>query len=337
MQAETPFYRWARLPGVAIGLLLLCHFNAAAITPGRYSGYDAGQDELVLQPFEASRAPQRKTTSIFKTSARQATPALQLALARELETTDSLTAAAKACDALVRRWPYAPEAATAQLRLAEILQRRGRVKQAFDAYHYLIHFYPESAPLRKVLKEMQSLTETTLARGKRARALDMYLTLAEQAPNWSGTPAVLLAAGKLQQADKEWFDALETFEKISASFPESAEAESGAAAAAHILHRLSLRYREDDAIQRRAQTGLNSVLRRYPGHAEREELQRELAELTARRYEQHYRKAAFYDSPRFKPAAAMTAYREFIRLFPHAPQVPAVQQRLSQLAGQQGE
>jgi TolA-binding protein len=299
--------------------------------PQRQAAFNPAGEDLVLQPIAPGQALKRKTSGLFSGRTSEPSPARQWELARRLNRQGESRAAAKACDALVRRWPYAPEAAAAQQRLAELHAERGRLKRAFEDYRYLIHFYPDHVALATILERMTVLARQTLERGSEARARDMFLLIADYAPQWSGTAAVLLSAGDLQRRDGDWFEALATFERVTARFPGSDEAQRAAAEAAHVLHHLSRRFSEDDSIHVRALAALNATLRDYPAHADREALARELAELTARRYERHFGMAGFYDNRRFKPETVVAAYRDFIRRFPDAPQVEQARRRIGEL------
>lgn len=287
--------------------------------------------EMLLEPLDTVGKIPRKTSGLLFKRAREETPAAQMAAARQAEAEKSLRRASRAYDALVRRWPHAPEAPAAQLKLAELNAARGKYSRAFDDYRYLIRYYPEHAALGEDLPRMLAFANHYRGEGKDERALEMYIQVAELAPRWRGTAQALLQAGMLQVADKKWYDAVSTLERLGAGFPGTDEARTAAAQSAHVLHRISLRYAEDDSVQLRARAALAATLRDYPGHPERERLQEELDELDARRYQRHFDMAAFYDTPRYKPEAAATAYREFIRKFPLAPQAATARRRIEAL------
>ena len=335
VQARPPGRCGARAWLVAILLAssggLAVASAAHGAPPPRQAAFQPPAEELIVSPLAATQTLERKTPGLFFGRAAEPTAARQWELVRRLEHQKERRAAAKACDALVRRWPYAPEAAAAQQRLAEVHAERGRLKRAFDDYRYLIHFYPDQVALATMLERMSGLARQTLERGHEARARDMFLLIADYAPQWSGSAAALLAAGDLLRRDRDWFEALATFERVTARFPGSDEAQRAAAEGAHILYLLSQRYAEDDSIHVRALAALNATLRDYPAHADREALAREREELAARRYGRHFDMAAFYDNRRFNPETAVAAYRDFIRRYPDAPQARLARQRIDVL------
>ncbi len=307
---------------------------AGAATPlSRPAPGETPDDVVRLEPLAAGTAIERKTTGWIFGRPSADRPAEQQALAQRMEAAENPGHAARAYDALVRRWPYAPEAAPAQQRLAELTDARGKFQKAFAEFRYLLHFYPEQAAPETILKRLFAIANHYRGEGRERIALPMFLQIAELAPQWQGTPQALLLAGLLQAADRKWNEAIETFERITANHPGTAEAEAAAGQAAHALYRLARRYPEDEAVQTRALASFAATLRDYPGHADRGSLQDEMADLTARRYNHHFDAARFYDSPRFKTETAVAAYEEFLRRFPSAPQADDVRRRLGELDG----
>jgi outer membrane protein assembly factor BamD len=320
---------------MSVVLLLLLGAHAASAGPSSSASQHGGMyqptEDLTLQPLTPSDTVERKTTGWLFNKPREKTAAKQLVLARRLEQDDHLGGAVDAFDDLVRCWPYAPEASGAQLRMAELNEKRGKYKRAFEDYRYLIHFYPEQVALAEILPRMFAIANEARARGKDERALLMFQQIADVAPQWSGTPRTLLQAGLLQMQEKDWYGAVDTFERLAANWPGTAEAETASAQAAHVLYRLSQRYAEDEAVQLRARAALAATLRDYPGHVDASLLQEEMAELDTRRYNRHYSMAVFYDNARFTTETAIAAYGDFVRRFPDAPQAEAARRRIEVL------
>jgi len=312
-----------------LAVCLAAHASTPLARPG--PGDPMTDEAAYLEPLASVTAIERKTTGWIFGRPSAGTPAAQMELARRLDAEQSLRHAARAYDALVRRWPHAPEAAPAQQRLAELQDARGKLQKAFAEFRYLLHFYPGQAAPKEILDRLLAIANHYKDEGRENVALQMFLQIAELAPQWSKTPQALLQAGLLQAADRKWDEAVATFERISANHPGSPEAEAAAGEAAHALYRIARRFERDEAVQNRALASLSATLRDYPKHTGREKLQEELDDLTARRYNAHYEAARFYDSPRFKPETAVTAYEEFLRRFPAAPQAEEVRQRLDEL------
>ena len=334
--AWRPGVRAAACAGLA--LLLAACLPATAASPLPRPAPETGPDGVqLLEPMETVSRIERKTTGLIFRRPDAASAAEQSALARRMEAAQKPRRAARAYDALVCRWPYAPEAAPAQQRLAELLEARRDYRQAFYEYRYLLHYYPDKVAPETILQRLFAIANHHLGKGREHVALEQFMQIADLAPQWRLTPQALLQAGLLQAADKEWDAAIVTFERLASNHPGTAEAGEAAAQAAHALYRLARRYPEDEAVQTRALAAFAATLRDYPGHADRVVLQEEMADLLARRYNHHFDAARFYDSPRFKPETAVAAYEEFLRRFPSAPQADTVRRRLRELAGTDDE
>lgn len=316
-----------------VGIQLLAAMSLSAVPPSRLGGYDGGED-LRIQPFESTHEVKRKTPGMFSPKVKLGDSVSQLGYAQAVDSAPdgSRRAAARAYDALVRRWPYSPEAPVAQHRLADVNLARGKLRRAYDDYHYLIHYYPDRVAVREVLAAMFEIASNVEKRGKNEVAKEMYQTIADYAPNWSLAPEALLRSGALQQRARDWFEALETYETVGANYPGTASARVASLEAARILHRLSLRYKEDDAAQIRAQASLAAALRNYPGDEEIGELREKLDEVITRRYERHFDMAVFYDRKNSKPETVIAAYENFVKRFPAAPQAHRARERIEELS-----
>ncbi|MDD5706058.1 MAG: hypothetical protein PHR35_09040 [Kiritimatiellae bacterium] len=324
---------------VTLALLMAAGGVQAAMPAGssRSDSYNRQTDDLWLTPQDtAATRPERKIPGFWHRSPHEAAPDRQLTHARGLERAGKLRAAARACDALVRYWGDAPEAVTAQRGKARLLEKRRKYAKAFEEYSYLLHYYADRFPASDALEHMFAIANHYRGKGSEERALKMFKQIAELAPQWQRTPAALLQAGLLQVDANDLVEATATFERITTDHAGSDEARDAAAQAAMCRYRLARRYPDDDAINLRAMSSLTVALRDYPEHPERARLQSAFDELQASRTERHYRAAAFYDSPRHPPSAAIAAYGEFLRRFPNAPQADKARQRLDELAAVEG-
>jgi outer membrane protein assembly factor BamD (BamD/ComL family) len=216
--------------------------------------------------------------------------------------------------------------------VARLLERRRKHARAFDEYLYLLHYYADRLPVEGVLQHMFAIANHYRGKGSDDRARVMFEQLARLAPQWSRTPAAWLQVGLLQQDAGDTIEAAATFERLAGDYPGSAEAAEAAAQAAFCRVRLARRYGNDEAVGTRALAALTAALRDHPDHPARARLQQDLDELLARRTARQFAVAAFYDSPRHPPAAAVAAYGEFLRRFPDASQAAQARQRIAALS-----
>ena len=107
---------------------------------GGYTGSNQGYATDKFEGFEAvdkdTRLPQKEKSFWYSVS--EATAPAQLAYAAKRAAAGNNKSARKAYEALVRKWPTSPEAAHAQLALAQLFEQAEKYDRAFDEYQYLM-------------------------------------------------------------------------------------------------------------------------------------------------------------------------------------------------------
>lgn len=243
-----------------------------------------------------------------------------------------LSAACKKFDRLVRSWPFSAEAARSQYNLGAILERRGKYAKAFEEYHYLLAIYPENDKTAAVLDHMFAIANWQYGRRKRDAAVKSFAAIAEIAPGWAKTPEAIFLMGKARLEMHDWYEAAEAFDVVSSDYPASEFAVPAMERHAAALYALSLKYKEDEAVQNRAITVHTSAAAALPADdPARPELVAHLDDLVARRDGRAIAIAKFYDSKRFKKESAVSAYEEFLRQHPRSPRAPEARARLEEL------
>ena len=286
--------------------------------------------DMAFEPLE--KKPKRKETGIFFHRASKVPPDKQLATAIMLEERGQRGDACAAYDRLVRSFPYSTAATQAQLRLGRLLEKRGKYKQAYEEYLYMLYFYPENAPADSLLRQMYAIANYYLTNGKESRALDYFERLAQIAPQWTHTPDVLLQVGAIHFQNRDYYDAAEAFDTITSNNPGTPAALTALAQHALVLHALSLKYPRDEAILIRAIAITTAALRDCPLEIpERPVLASNLDNLTLRRSERYFQMAKFYDRDSYAPETRAAAYRDYLRRFPKGPHAPQAQARLSEI------
>lgn len=254
----------------------------------------------------------------------------QLMEARKLLKAEKYSRAAVAFDILVRSYPFSREAAEAQADLTASLYIKGDYKEAFDECKYLLKFYPENAPVVATLERMFKIANHYRSKGSMSRARIYFSEIAEIAPSWDRTPEVLFSLGLIEMEKKNYYEAADAFDRISSTFPESSFEIPAAKKHAIVLYKLALKYKEDEALERRAISLCVAALKHKRGD-DTEEVRRNLNELTARKWTRSYETARFYDTERYDAKTKIAAYENFLRTCPLAPQVGTVKKRLGEL------
>ena len=136
------------LPALMVAVTLF-----SAYAQSSYMGSNQGYASDKFEGFEAfdkdTRLPQKEKSFWYSVS--EETAAAQLVYAAKKAAAGKSKSARKAYEALVRQWPTAPEAAHAQLALAQLFEKMEKYGQAFDEYQYLLTYFAGHCPYNEVL------------------------------------------------------------------------------------------------------------------------------------------------------------------------------------------
>lgn len=290
-------------------------------------------DNVMLESAGDSKQ-ERKEPGFFFHHRDKTPSAEQFAAAGEAYTRGDYSGACSLYDTLVRSWPYSAEAAEAQSNLAQLFEMRGKYARAFEEYAYLLEYYPENARVGDILEHMFAIANWNLGKGKRESAIKLFTRLTQIAPGWKGMPETYYCLGLAQLADKNYYEAADAFDTLVSSFPESELAPAAADKHSLALYALSLKYKEDEAIQKRAIALAVAALKDGDkDSADRTVIAANLDDLVTRRDARAFAIARFYDTRRFKNETRIAAYEEFLRKCPQAPQAEEARRRLTVLKG----
>lgn len=299
------------------------------------------EDEFVSTPSDAAAAPDLKSPTMFLRPSR-ATAAEQMAYARALEKQGSVRRGRRAYDALVHRWHGAPEATEAQLGVARLREKAGKMMRAFTEYQYAVEYFSGQFPYEGVLARQFAIANQLRGEldkglfgfGREASADDvvaLFRKIAMNAPNWERAPDCYLLMGLTFEADKRYDEAVSPYETLVTRFPGHKLAESAMFRAAHCRYRLSRQSPRDERTLRNALSALAATRRDYPDHPELAQVTAWTDELRGCLARMQHERATFYDRVRKNPAAAVVAYQEFLRMFPNAEEAAAVRERVAVL------
>ena len=295
----------------------------------------------------ADIAPERKQPRFFRRPAK-VKPAEQFAYASELEQAGRLRKATRQYDALVHTWHDSPEGVKAQQAFARLLEQRRRYRDAFEAYQYLVDHYAGRFSYAAVIDAQfriarQMLTERSggflFFPGARMTdvALLMFQKVVSNAPDGPSAPEAQFRVGWAHEEMKDFDLAIDAYEAAQYRYAATAYGRQAGYRRAFCLYRLVKKSPRDEGTCRQALTALAGFRRDYPEAPERAEAEAYLAELTGRLADMSYEQAVFYDRIARRPAAALIAYRDFLRRFPRSEQADEVRQRIGELEVRVGE
>jgi len=284
---------------------------------------------------------EKKGRSIFHRPDKD-TAADQLAYAKEKEEAGSLRKAKDVYDDLVHHWHDSREAPEAQFALARILFKQGKYEKAFKAFQYLIDHYAGRFSYNDALDYQHRIANQIMSDrwgdvlfmpGFEApeRALPLLDQIIANGPNWKKAPGVRLTVGMIHEDLKDYEEAVSAYDAVEQHHAKSPEAESAAFRKAHCLYVLSEKTPRDEKRCRSALSALASFLARHKQSVDRDQAETYLTDLKTRLSEMYYERALFYDEIAKRPAAALIAYRDFLKKFPASEKAQAVYERIEAL------
>jgi outer membrane protein assembly factor BamD (BamD/ComL family) len=270
--------------------------------------------------------PRKKGPSILHRPAK-ATPAEQLEYSRSLLDVGRKKAAAKQFEALVHAWHGSSEAPSAQFALAGLLEERGKYRDAFDEFQYLIDNYAGSFPYEETLEHQFRIANHFMtAKQKRMfvfrgftdpkTALSLFEQIVRNAPGWSKTPQAQFFVGVIHEDAGDEEEAISAYEITLSRFPDSRYAEQASFRRSRLLYRSAVKRPRDESGCRSALSALAGFLRDHPLSEHTAQARQHLDELRERLAAMYFAQAEFYDKTARRPQAALMAYREFLRQFP---------------------
>jgi outer membrane protein assembly factor BamD (BamD/ComL family) len=307
-----------------------------------YMGSNQGYASDKFDGFEAidqdTRLPQKSKS--FWYSVKEKTAPAQLAYAAKRAAEGKNKSARKAYEALIREWPTSPEAAKAQLELAQLYEQAGLYDHAFDEYQYLLTYFAGHCPYNEVL-DRQFRIANLLLHGNRSMfgwilsgtdtIRERFEKIVLNAPRSAIAPEAMLIIGSIRVSADEKQEAIAVYDGILNRFPGSPQWTSAAYLAAQCRYELAVKHSYNEPRCRETIAFFKAVLTRAPNHPQKEQLTAWRNELVNLQIEQNYQQALFYDTKQRKPEAAKAAYRRFLAEYADSKYAPQVRARLTEL------
>ncbi len=274
----------------------------------------------------------------WRTRARHAEAAKELATADRLLSATRRRAAERRYRAVVANWHNSDEAVTAQLRLAQSLDQRQRHERAFFEYQYLIDHYLGRFDFAPVLERQYELAMDLaekagsgfLGRHPVETPRVMLETLLRNAPYGDHAPSIKVTIGKLHEQDGAYELAATTYADLQQRYPGTPQAAEAAYREVRAMTRLSRKQSNDEALA----TETLARLRRYQARTSgpgRDKVDVYAKEVEQRVIEFWRKRADFYDRIQERPQAALIVYKEWLSRFPEMDQADDVRARIESL------
>lgn len=298
-------------------------------------------------PISARAKPYREESSrrgwFLVSRPREKTPAAQLAHANDLLERGALEKAAKQYRLLGRHWPEAPEAAHAQYRYAQLLDRFEKIEDAFDEYQKLFDRYPQQFPYETVLQRQfeiaKELMNTRKGRflifpGFQApeRAIPLFEKVIANGPEWTGAPEAQFLIGRAHELNLAYEQAIIAYDTVQQRYPTSPFSEDASYRLVLCWQKLANEQRQNQQILNSAWTAAMFFLNAYPMSEHVAEVRNISRHLLDQRAKIAYQIADYYDRIARKPDAARTAYESCVKEFPQTDWARRAEARLAKLA-----
>ncbi len=274
--------------------------------------------------------------------AKQTESAKQWEYARETQNKGRLKKADRRMLYLVRRWPNSKEAPWAQRARADMLYSRGKLKDAFKEYQYLIDNYSSRMRDYDSVLDSQFKIAIDIMKRKRMRwffggyrapeySVDYFEDVIRNGPQWEHAPEAQSFIGQAYQDSGELELAIAAYAVLGYRYPESPFAEDAAWQQIACLDLLRKDFPNSRDILDRILTATTVFKDTFPTSAHKSEvtkLRNTLYEVMAQKA---FDEAAFYAKVPKKPASAITYYELMIAEFPKSKLVSKAEERIVEL------
>jgi outer membrane assembly lipoprotein YfiO len=243
-----------------------------------------------------------------------------------------------------KKHAYADVAAEAKFREAYLLDQKGELLKAFEAYDVFINRYRGSSRYSQALSRQAEVAHSA-AEGHikesflgiktkvgLQRATEMLATVRDNAPQSKEAPRAQFAIGQVWETDGKEEKAIPAYEKILDDYPNSSYAPEAQFRIGKILLTQADNGNQNQANLDKADDAFRDLISRYPNSQWAPEARKELATIASRDLQRSYDIGEFYYKKKQYPSAAFY-YRDVIKRAPDSELKERARQRLNEING----
>ncbi len=248
----------------------------------------------------------------------------------------------------LKKYPLAPEAATAQYRVAELLEAGGDLSRAFNAYQALLTKYPDTPNFERAVAAQVTIANKYLqgrpqkflgvSVGNSAkRAQEMYANILANAPFSKYAPIAQFNLGLAYEKQSAPFDAIKAYQKVLDTYPNSDVDDDALYQIGYVYLRIGLAQQSQDLSSLvAARNTFEDFLIEYPNSEKVPQAKENLTRLGTQEAGDVYRIARFYEFTRdFK--SSVIYYNDVIRRQPQSKDAELAKARIEELRSQYGD
>ena len=222
------------------------------------------------------------------------------------------------------KYPFAPSAAQARFRQAELLEQKGDIQKSFDAYQKFLKRYQSSDLYSKALERQARMAQSAAdgdvkssfiglkSRLSIEKTVEMLAAVRDNAPRSETSAKAQFTIGELYQGKKESKDAIEAFRKLVSDQPESSYAPEALFRVGVVLMEEADRGNRNQATLELSREAFSDYLLQYPGHSKNAEARRMSGDIGGREINRSLEIAEFYDQSG-QTESAKIYYREVLK------------------------
>lgn len=262
--------------------------------------------------------------------------------AKQADDAGNTKKAIKLYDQTATRFPFAPSAAQARFRQAELLQQKGEVLDSFDAYDKFLSRFQGSGLYTTALNRQIAMAQSaadgevksSLLGIKTKLSLDktveMLGKVRDNAPKSAAAAKAQFTIGQLYEAKKKYKEAIAAYRQLVKDQPASPQAPEALFRIGVILTEEADRGNQSQGNLDLAREAFNDYLIQYPGHHRNAEARKLEAGLGGRDLQRSYDIAEFYRKTG-KIESAKVYYRDIANRSKSGPFHDKAKARLAEL------
>jgi len=222
------------------------------------------------------------------------------------------------------KYPFAPSAAQARFRQAELLEQKGDIQKSFDAYQKFLTRYESSGLYAKALERQARMAQAAADgdvkssfAGLRTRlsiekTVEMLAAVRDNAPRSDTSAKAQFTIGELYQGKQKSKEAIEAFRKLVSDQPGSSYAPEALFRVGVVLMEEADRGNRNQATLELSREAFSDYLLQYPGHSKNAEARRMSGDIGGREINRSLEIAEFYDQSG-QTESAKIYYREVLK------------------------
>lgn len=234
------------------------------------------------------------------------------------------SSASKQYGRMADRYPFAPSAAQARFRQAELLEQDGDIQKSFQAYQKFLTRYQGSGLYSKALDRQARMAQSAADGDVKSsfaglktklsieKTVEMLAAVRDNAPRSNTSAKAQFTIGELYQGKRESKEAIDSYRKLVRDQPESSYAPEALFRVGMVLMEEADRGNRNQATLELSREAFSDYLIQYPGHSKNADARRMMANIGGREIGRSLEIAEFYDKSG-QTESAKIYYREVLK------------------------